>query len=164
MFRVLVLSTRLHWGLTATVLVIGVALAGCGGATKTVTQTSPAVHTQPSTTTTASSARSQNDQVVSQAAQASDNQAQLGADAIRKILTQKLGLNDQQSFNLSHHIAPGDNGGDCYIKLGADAVNFEYMSGNILRSPNGKDVVFVQSDTATPLVRCLEAVRTALGW
>lgn len=162
MFRVL--STRSHWGLTATVLLIGFALAGCGAATKTVTQTSPAAQTQPSTTTTASSARSQNDQVISQAGQASDNQAQLGADAIRKILTQKLGLNDQESLNLNHQIAPGDNGGDCYVKLGADAVNFENQSQNILRSANGNDVVFVQSNSSTPLVRCLEAVRAALGW
>lgn len=150
MFRVL--STRLHWALIATVVVTGAALAGCGGATKTVTQT------------TTSTARSPNDQVISQAAQASDNQAALGADAIRKTLTQKLGLNDQEDFNLNHHIQPGDNGGDCYVKLGAEAVNFENQSENILRSPNGKDVVFVQSNTVTPLVRCLVAVRAALGW
>ena len=36
-----------------------------------------------------------------------------------------IGLNDQEFSSLSHHIAPGDNGGDCYVKLGADAVHFE---------------------------------------
>jgi hypothetical protein len=50
------------------------------------------------------------------------------------------------------------------VKLGADAVNFESQTENILRSANGNDVVFVQSNTATPLVRCLVAVRAALGW
>jgi hypothetical protein len=141
----------------AGLIVIALVAAGCGGATKTVT-------VQSNATTSASAARSQNNAVVNQAAQGSDNKAQLGAAAIQKILTQKLGLNDTVSFNLNHHIAPGDNGGDCYVKLGADAVNFEYQTGNILRSPNGKDVVFVQSNTATPLVRCLVAVRSALGW
>jgi hypothetical protein len=105
-----------------------------------------------------------NNQTINQAAQAPDNVAQADVPAIRQTLVDKLGMNDQESFNLSHQIAPGDNGGDCYVKLGADAVNFEFMSGNILRSPNGSDVVFVQSNTATPLVRCLEAVRSALGW
>jgi len=80
------------------------------------------------------------------------------------MLAQKLGLNNEAEFNLNHHIASGETGGDCYVKLGAEAVNFESQAENMLRSPNGKDVVFVQSNTATPLVRCLKAVRTALGW
>jgi hypothetical protein len=128
---------------------------------KTITKT---IAPPRSTTPTASGAAAQNNQVISQAAQAPDNQAQLGSTAIANILTQKIGMNDTYSFNLSHHIAPGDNGGDCYVKLGADAVNFQYMTGNILRSPNGTDVVFVQSNTVTPLVNCLQAVRSALRW
>jgi hypothetical protein len=144
------------WGLLVAALIV----AGCGAATKRVTvtvavppastttpgptfsaraQTTPTTTTvpsgkiksTPSTSTSASS--SQNNAVINQAAQAPDNQAQLGAAAIQRILTQKLGLNDQLSFNLNRRIARGDNGGDCYVKLGAHAVNFEYMSGNILR-------------------------------
>lgn len=164
----------------AAAAIIVTTLGSCGGATKTVTQTAPktkaqtvtkgartttaASQTQPTSTTKTSDAASQNNQVISQASQASDNQAQLGATAIRRILTQKLGLNNQEEFNLNHHAAPGSTGNDCYVKLGAEAVNFEYMSRNILRSPNGKDVVFVQSNTVTPLVRCLVAVKSAIGW
>jgi hypothetical protein len=179
-------SKQTGWSVIVVALA-AIALPACGGATKTVTKTKQATVTKttqatvtktthaPVSNTTqaatsrttqapASTASSQNNKVISQAAQAPDNQAQLGAAAIRSILVSKLGLNDQESFNLNHHIAPGDNGGDCYVKLGADAVNFEYMSGNILRSPNGKDIVFVQSNTVTPLVQCLQAVQTALGW
>ncbi len=162
MFRVLPL--RQISALTAMALVSSIALIGCGGSTKTVTQTTTTSQTQSSNTAAASNASSQNAQVIHQAAQANDNQAQLGADAIRRILIKKIGLNDTESFNLNHHIAPGDNSGDCYVKLGADAVNFEYQTQNILRAPNGTDVVFVQSNTVTPLVKCLEAVRTALNW
>lgn len=164
------------------VLATSAALAGCGGGTKTVTVPAQATtvtqaktvtvaprtktvtaQAQP-TPTDASSAQQQNNQVVSQAAAAPDNQAQLGAAKIQQLLTQKLRMNGTLSFNLSGHIAPDDNGGDCYVKLGADAVNFDYQTQNILRSPNGADVVFVQSNTATPLVKCLAAVKTALGW
>jgi hypothetical protein len=112
---------------------------------------------------TSSSATAQNNAVVSQAAQGPDNQAQLGAAAIQQTLTKKLGLNPTLDFSLNHQ-TPAAQGGDCYVKLGADAVNFENMTDNILRSPNGNDVVFVQSDTTTPLVKCLLAVKTALGW
>jgi hypothetical protein len=140
-------------------------LVGCGEGAKTATVTAPTgAQTPPNASTNAGSARSQNEQVISQAEHANDNQAQLGEAAIRQMLTQKLGINNEEDFNLSHHIAPGETGGDCYVKLGAEAVNFESQSENILRSPNGMDVVFVQSNTTTPLVRCLKAVRTALGW
>jgi hypothetical protein len=120
-----------------------------------------------SSAATTSDARSQNDQVISSASHASDNQAALGATAIRKILIAKLGLDSQENFNLNHRITQADideDTGDCYVKLGADAVNFEQETSNVLRSPNGKDVVFVQSDTSTPLVKCLVEVRSALGW
>ena len=110
-----------------------------------------------------SSAVAQNSAVIAQAAQGADNQAQLGAAAIQEILTKKLGLNPTLDFNLNHQTPPAE-GGDCYVALGANAVNFENMPGNILRSPNGKDVVFVQSDTTTPLAKCLVAGNTALGW
>ncbi len=145
--------------LLAAAFTVGAGLGGCGSSTTTVTQMPAA-----SSTTSANTAAGQNNAVISSASQAPDAQAQLGAPRIEKILVAKLGLNDQLSFNLNHHIAPGDNGGDCYVKLGADAVNFENMTGNILRSPTGADVVFVQSNTATPLVKCLVAVKTALGW
>jgi hypothetical protein len=149
-----------------------VGLPGCGGSqstTRTVTvagaePTPPATTQAAGSSSAAAAASAANDAVVNQASQAPDNQAQLGADAIRAILTKKVGLNDQESFNLSGHIDPGDNGGDCYVKLGADAVNFEDQTGNILRAPNGTEVVFVQSNTVTTLVRCLKAVRTALAW
>lgn len=132
-----------------------VAMVGCGSSgtrTVTVAKTTTTTKTNP------------NDQVISRASQASDNRAQLGAAKIRKIFITKLGMNATESFNLSHHIAPDDNGGDCYVKLGAEAVNFENQTENILRSPNGSDVVFVQANTVTPLVKCLVAVKTALGW
>lgn len=147
----------------SSVLVLGGAVVGCGttGAIKTVTTTQTVTVTAPAASSTASSgpasAQSQNAQVINQAANSPDNQAQLGAAKIEAILRRKLGLDSQLNFTIS------GNGG-CYVKLGADAVNFENQSENILRSPNGKDVVFVQSDTATPLVRCLKAVNTALGW
>jgi hypothetical protein len=136
--------------------------AGCGS-TKTVTVPRPSTAAQ-SGSPKSPSRRSQNAQVINRAAHAGDNQAQLGAAKIRAILTRKLGLNDQESFDLTHQIAAGDNGGDCYVKLGAEAVNFESMTGNILRSPSGNDIVFVQSNTVTPLVKCLKAVNSALGW
>jgi hypothetical protein len=125
-----------------------------------ITPTAP----EANSTTSTNSAAAQNDAVIGAASQAPDAQAQLGAAKVRTILVAKLGLNDTLSFNLSHHIAPGDNGGDCYVKLGADAVNFENMTDNILRSPTSSDIVFVQSNTATPLVKCLVAVKGALGW
>lgn len=144
--------------ITLIALIAGLALAGCGGSTQ---QTTP--HQPP-----AQSQSSPNDAVIAQAAQAKDNQAQVGAGAIRTILVRKLGLDSNDNFNLGRPITPNDiasNSGDCYVKLGADAVNFENQSENILHSPtNGSDVVFVQSSTSTPLVKCLVAVRTALGW
>jgi hypothetical protein len=121
-----VLSNRLRWALIATVVVTGAALAGCGGATMTVTHT------------TTSTARSPNDAVIAQAAKAKDNQAQLGAGAIRTILVRKLGLDSNDNFNLGRPISPDDiasDSGDCYVKLGADAVNFENQSENILAPP-----------------------------
>lgn len=168
---------------TIPVIAAVLALAGCGGTAKTVTQTrtvgsaataassattaASSVTTAPSSATTESSAEPQNDQVISSASQASDNQAAMGATAVRKILVRHLGLDKQDSFNLNHHITQSDiatDSGDCYVKLGADAVNFEDQTQNILRSPTGSDVVFVQSDTRTPLVKCLVAVKAALGW
>jgi hypothetical protein len=140
---------------TSLAVIAGLSLAGCGGSTQ---QTTP--HQAP-----AQSQSPPNDAVIAQAAKAKDNQAQLGAGAIRAILVRKLGLDSSNDFNLSHHFSPGEIGSDCYVKLGADAVNFENRSENILRSPtNGADVVFVQSSTSTPLVKCLVAVRSALGW
>lgn len=136
------------------------AIAACGGSSHR-----PA---EPRTTTVASSsptaiAKAQNDRVMQQAAQAGDNQAQLGADKIQRILTQKINMNSTLEFNLNG-TRPAAEEGDCYVKLGADAVNFENQPENILRGANGKDVVFVQSNTATPLVNCLSTVRTALNW
>lgn len=161
-------------------LLASMGVVACGSSTtKTVTVPRPAASsttrqpTAESTTTSATattsgssttnSASAQNQHVISQASQANDNQAQLGADKIRQILTRKLGLNRTEDFDLNHHTPPAE-AGDCYVKLGADAVNFEDQSSNILRSPNGRDVVFVQSNTATPLVSCLKQVRDALGW
>lgn len=91
----------------------------------------------------------------------------MGAPAIHKILVTKLGMDSNDSFDVNHHITPSEtatDSGDCYVKLGADAVNFADQADNILRSPNGSDVVFVQSSTTTPLVQCLVKVRDALGW
>lgn len=142
-------------------MLVVVALGGCGGGggTKTVTETT----TNPADAATAA-ARSQNNAVIQQASQAPDNQAQLGETKIKAILAKKIGLDNALDFNLNGHIDPNAGGGDCYIKLGAEAVNFENQTENILHSPNGQDLVFVQSDTTTPLVKCLTIVRNALGW
>jgi hypothetical protein len=190
--------------ITPVIAVTALTLSGCGGTTKTVTQTrtvNPAATasssstagadstttgpispttgasstttgpgsatTGPSSAATESGAESENAQVISSASQASDNQAATGASAVRRILVTKVGLDKQGSFNLNHHITQSDvatDSGDCYVKLGADAVNFEGQTQNILRSPNGSGVVFVQSDTSTPLVKCLVEVKAALGW
>ena len=116
------------------------------------------------TAQTATSAPSQNDQAIANAEQSEDNQAQMGAAAIRKVLEKKIGLNSEGDFDLDHQIEAGQIGGDCYVKLGAEATNFQDQTENILRSPNGRDLVFVQSSTSTPLVKCLKAVRAALAW
>ena len=155
---------RAIMGVLAVVL-MSVGVVGCGStSTTTVVRTvSQSGSRTPAGSAVSSSAVAQNSAVIAQAAQGADNQAQLGAAAIQEILTKKLGLNPTLDFNLNHQTPPAE-GGDCYVALGAAAVNFENMPGNILRSPNGKDVVFVQSDTTTPLAKCLVAVNTALGW
>lgn len=129
------------------------ALAGCGSSQQQTTNNQ----------SRAGAIKQQNDRVIKQAQGSSDNQAQVGADRIKQILVAKLGMNDTLDFNLNHQ-TPDQNGGDCYVKLGAEAVSFESQSENILYSPNGKDVLFVQSNTATPLAKCLQDVGAALGW
>jgi uncharacterized protein YceK len=135
-------------------MMAALALAGCGSSS-----TNTSSHTQSQT----NAAEAHNDQVIKQAQGGADNQAALGADKIKTTLVAKLGMNSDLDFYLNHR-TPDSESGDCYVKLGADAVNFENQSANILYSPNGKDVVFVQSFTNIPLARCLEAVGTALGW
>jgi hypothetical protein len=90
---------------------------------------------------TAASARESNDQVIEEAEQGHDNQAQHGAGAIRKTLKKKLNLNAEEEFDLDGQFDEGQVGGDCYVKLGAEAVNFEDQAENVLRSPNGADLV-----------------------
>jgi hypothetical protein len=76
---------------------------------------------------------------------------------IRQTLVDKLGMNADPDFNLSGSWSPNEIGSDCYVKLGADAVAFSDQTQDILRSPNGSDLVFVQANTSTPLASCLEA-------
>ena len=117
-----------------------------------------------SKTPTEPSASSRNDRVIREAERAQDNQAQKGAEAIRATLRERLNLNEKNEFDLDHQFDEGQIGGDCYVKLGAEAANFESQPENTLYSANGRDLVFVQSSTTTPLVKCLKAVRSALGW
>jgi hypothetical protein len=138
----------------ALIAISSVGVAACGGSSSQSSTSSSA---------TSNAARADNQQVINQASQASDNQAQLGEGKIREILERDLGMNVTEDFNLNHGSPPAQ-GGDCYVKLGADAVNFEDETSNILHSPDGRDVVFVQSNTATPLVSCLKEVRGALAW
>lgn len=53
---------------------------------------------------------------------------------------------------------------DCYVKLGAEAYAFRSETSNILYSPDGRNLVFVQSYQGVPLYPCLVAVRNALHW
>ncbi|HTZ62525.1 MAG TPA: hypothetical protein VMB51_00300 [Solirubrobacteraceae bacterium] len=100
-----------------------------------------------------------------QAEQAPDAAAAAREATLRKALTQRLGLNSELEWNLNDAPASPNSGASCYVKLGAAAVNEEEARpGNILRGPNAGEVVFVQSNTVTPLVPCLKAVRAALGW
>jgi len=106
-----------------------------------------------------------NSSVVKQAEQAPDAAAAAREATLRKALTQRLGLNSELEWNLNDAPASPNSGASCYVKLGAAAVNEEEARpGNILRGPNAGEVVFVQSNTVTPLVPCLKAVRAALGW
>jgi hypothetical protein len=136
-----------------------VALAGCGGNSS---DSGSSGGTKP--TETAPSPSAQNDKAIREAEQGKDNQAQMGAPAIRKTLRKELNLNSEDEFDLDGQMDEGQIGGDCYVKLGAEAANFEGQSQNILRSPNGADLIFVQSSTSAPLVGCLKAVRAALRW
>lgn len=136
----------------AALVVLVIAIAGCGDDSGG----------RPTSSKPSSGAR--NDEAIRQAEEADDSQAQIGAAAIRKTLRAKLNLNAGNEFDLDHRIDSGQVGSDCYVKLGAEAVSFEDQTENILYAPNGKDLVFVQSSTETPLVRCLKEVRSALGW
>ena len=55
-------------------------------------------------------------------------------------------------------------GSDCYVKTGAEAVDFADQKENILHSPDGSELIFVQTSVGFPLSKCLIAVRDALGW
>ena len=100
---------------------------------------------------------SPNDAVIEHAQQSPAEQAQAGQASIRATLTDKLGMKPNGDFNL-----PGPF--SCYVKTGVEAKNFAYMRNHILYGPNGTDLIFVQTDTTTPLSKCLIAVRHALGW
>src|SRR4051812_30039767 len=102
--------------LRAVVLFTVVLLTGCGGGSS---------RGSANTAQTATTARSQNDQAIANAEQSEDNQAQMGAAAIRKLLKKKLGLNSEGEFDLDHQIDPDQIGGNCYVKLGAEATNFQ---------------------------------------
>jgi hypothetical protein len=128
-------------------------LAACGGGTGSTSTTNGAG--------TSLSPQQQNQQVIEKAQQSPDAQAALTEDQISKKLDQTLNLQDISGSSDSFRLSGGEA---CYVKLGADAVNFEYMKKNILRSPDGQSVVFVQSFTDTPLADCLVAVDKALGW
>jgi hypothetical protein len=150
----------------AMAVVLTLALVGCGGPAVTVAKTVSVPEAPLTTTVTSPSATAQSDQVINQAQQAPSDQAQLGADAIRKRLSQKLGLNGQLDFNLNNDVAQNDMGSDYYVKLGADAVNFENRSENILRSPNGSDVRAIEHGHAARqmLAGCSLGARLVTRW
>ena len=136
-----------------------VVLAACGSSQ----QLSSAVTNR--VTVTSSIASDANASVVQQAEEAPDAAAAAHEAALRKTLTRRLGLNSELEWNLDHAPASPNSGASCYVKLGAAAVNEEEAQPtHILHGPNAGEVVFVQTNTVTPLVRCLKAVSAALGW
>ena len=145
----------------AVIAVIAVAAGtGCGDDTAT---TSADVTT--STEDTSAAIQEQNDAVVEQAANAPDATAASSESEIRATLEKKLNVQPDDEFNVDGKPIPANQvGGDCYIKTGAEAQNFSYQKKNILYSPDGEGLIFVQSSTTTPLVDCLTAVQAALGW
>jgi hypothetical protein len=153
--------------IAAIMLVSGcLAIAGCGSDEEPTTgaTTTEAVETGP--TSAEEAVEAQNDAVIDQAAQAPDAAAGAGEDEIRATLKKELGMTADGDFNL-----PGNEpeagviqvGGDCYVKTGAEAVNFADTK-HTLYSPDGADLVWVQTSTETALVDCLSAVQKALDW
>jgi hypothetical protein len=136
-----------------------VVLTACGASKQ-----SPAPATIQVTVTSATASEA-NASVVKQAEEAPDAAAAAREASLRKTLTRRLGLNGELEWNLNHEAASPNSGASCYLKLGAAAVNEEEAQPtHILRGPNPGEVLFVQTNTVTPLVRCLKAVRAALGW
>ena len=129
-------------------LLLGV--SGCGGSASNEGQPSPLP--------------ARNDAVIEQAKTAPDAVAEAGASAIRARLQRELRMNNDGTFRLhpdqptecQHEVAEesretgleleciGD-ASDCYVKTGAEATAFESERRHILYSPDGADLVFVQT-------------------
>jgi hypothetical protein len=128
------------------------------------------------------SAAERNDAAIQQASQAPDALAEQGEEKVRRVLIRELGMDADGDFRLDpdqpteceREAEQMREGGieiecvggtsDCYVKTGAEAVNFEHMSEHMLYSPNGRDLVFVQTSQGVPLHGCLTAVRDSLNW
>lgn len=144
---------------SAVLLVSTFALAGCGSDEK------PVASEQGTTAEAEGETPADRNQAAIDAAEgASDNQAELGATKIKSILRKKLNMDSGGNFYLDGSAGASDVNADCYVKLGADAANFEDQPENILYGPNGEDIVFVQSFSSVPLVKCLKVVNKTLGW
>ena len=142
----------------AIVLAVGTSIlgTGCGSAGS---------DSQPSGSTDGAPSTLRNNAVIRQAEESPREQAELGEKAIRKSLEQKLDMEANGDFNLT----PTESGtttvgSDCYVKTGAEAVDFADQKANILHSPDGRELIFVQTSVGFPLSKCLIAVRDALGW
>ena len=150
------------------VLTLGLGLAACGGddsdgSTSTEVEAAATTATVDQEPSPAEQAEASNNAVIEEAQEANDAQAEGGEKEVIKSLTDELGMQKDGEFDLDGSIPAGQVGGDCYVKTGADAVNFSYMQRHVLYSPNGTDLIWVQTSTGTPLADCLVAVRRALG-
>lgn len=114
-------------------------------------------------------------------------QVAVGAAAIRRALARELdartvtpsppptkaeralGASDaaEFDFDLGHPLTHEDLASgytDCYVVLaGIARLEAFHPASNFLLSPYGA-TIFVQSGSTIPLRRCMDAVRTALGW
>jgi len=127
-------------------------------------------------------ARDANEAVIRQSEESPEAAAERGAPAVRRVLTRELHMSRNEEFRLNpaaptqcerevaeeeaaYEVECVGEEFDCYVKTGAEAFAFsETDPGNILRSPNGRDLVFVQTYVGVPLSSCLNAVRDALEW
>lgn len=145
--------------LVATLVTLA-ALAGCGGA--------DVQRPGPEAPSAAEQVRKQNQAIIGRASDAADARAADGERAIREALKRELDMQPNGDFGVT---PPPRNpnviqvGSDCYVKTGAEAINFSDQTEHMLYSPaNPSDAIFVQSSTKTPLVDCLKAAKDALGW